>query len=922
VTPQRWARIKEVFGPALETPKADRPAFLDSACGSDVELRAELERLLAESDGTNTSLHSPANDFLNAAVELAPGDMVAHYRIEGKLGEGGVGVVYKARDTRLNRFVAVKLLRTARPGDQDHIRRFTQEARTASGLNHPNIVTIHEISTHEGAPFIVMEYVPGKSLDCLIPHNGMALGEVVNIGGQVAGALAAATAAGVIHRDVKPGNVMVSDSGQVKVLDFGLAKLSESAVSEALTGMEEPDRPRTREGAVLGTASYMSPEQAEGKPVYPRSDIFSFGAVLYEMSTGQRAFRGETAIATIASILRDEPKLARIPQQLEGIITRCLRKDPVRRFQSMADVGAALIEAQGAQPRFFTASKVAAAMAVVLLGVGVWLVNRRTPSLPPPKVIPFTSTGTAGYPSFSPDGNLLAFQWGGPNRDDWGIYVQQIGAGSPLRLTTHQGSDRSPVFSPDGRYIAFSREALALILVPAQGGPERELSTFHGTPIGQMSGGEIDFSPDGKTIAVSDFESAGDPPGIFLVSVQTGNKKRLTTAPPGSGGDLAPKFSPDGEQIAFHRLFRATIGELRVVAVRSGESRLLSAGNRQLAGLAWMADGRQIVFSARREGLQRLWILSSSGGTPQEMPMTGENARWPAVARKGQRLAYDRQVSDENIWRLDLPGDTSSSSRNLVRLIASTRSDQGPRYSPDGKKIAFQSDRAGSDSIWVSNADGSSQTQLTSMAGNAPSWSPDGRRIAFNSAPDGNVDIYVIGAQGGAPKRITTNPAVDTWPSWSTDGRWIYFSSDRTGKTEIWRVPAEGGVESQLTHHGGWIPQESPDGKAVYYQKEPSNTTIWKIPAEGSPESPVSQSARVTGMSSWRPFNDGIYFVQRVGYVDRIQFFDFASQKITTLGQLEKPAFLGLSLTPDRRQMIFSQVDQHDNDIMLVENFR
>src|SRR5215471_6238989 len=355
------------------------------------------------------------------------GRTIGHYEVLEKLGEGGMGVVYKARDVRLNRFVALKLLSSYKVADEDRLRRFTQEAHTASALNHPNIVTIHDIGTEGGAAYIVMEYVVGKTLDQLIPRKGMRLAEVLKTAVQAADGLAAAAAAGVIHRDVKPGNVMVTDSGLVKVLDFGLAKLAKRAASpEQVTAtIMDAERPRTREGTIIGTVSYMSPEQAEGKPLDPRSDIFSFGAVLYEMVTGQRAFRGETSMSTISSILRDDPQpagqlSADVPRDLDKIIARCLRKDPERRFQTMADVRVALRELKEESesgklpmPAAAPAAKpkrvwVFAASAAVLVAAAVYfgLRSRIAPvaSIAEPRTVPFTSyTTLQEAPAFSPD---------------------------------------------------------------------------------------------------------------------------------------------------------------------------------------------------------------------------------------------------------------------------------------------------------------------------------------------------------------------------------------------------------------------------------------------------------------------------------------------------------------------------------------
>jgi serine/threonine protein kinase len=279
------------------------------------------------------------------------GQRLAHFEILEKLGEGGMGVVYKARDTHLDRLVAIKLLPPDKVADRDRRLRFVREAKTASALNHPGIVTIHDIAQHDGVDFIVMEFVPGRTLDCVIPRRGLGLNETVNYGIQIADALAAAHGAGIVHRDLKPSNVVVTEEGRTRILDFGLAKLVDRtplAVWEEGPTITHPALV-TAQGAILGTVAYMSPEQAEGKVVDARTDIFSFGSVLYEMVTGQRAFQGDTPLSVLTAVLREEPKQVSYmregaPRELERVITRCLRKDPERRWQSMADITIALRE--------------------------------------------------------------------------------------------------------------------------------------------------------------------------------------------------------------------------------------------------------------------------------------------------------------------------------------------------------------------------------------------------------------------------------------------------------------------------------------------------------------------------------------------------------------------------------------------------
>jgi Tol biopolymer transport system component len=846
-----------------------------------------------------------------------------------------MGEVYKARDTRLDRMVAIKVLAADKVADPDRKLRFIQEAKAASALNHPHIVTIHDISNDSGIDFIVMEYVPGKSLEQLIPPKGLRASEALKYAIQIADAFAAAHAAGIVHRDLKPANVMVTDAGQVKVLDFGLAKLTGSSISEDDATLTA--RHQTEEGAIVGTIAYMSPEQAEGKAVDARSDIFSFGSVVYEMLAGRKAFSGESKLSTMSAILREEPKpLAQlvpdIPRDLDKIVLRCLRKDRERRFQHMADLKVALEDAkeesESGVSRVVAANPtprksrlpIYAAMAAVALvaAAGTWWKMRQTDT--PSRITPFTSTGTANFPAFSADGKLIAYSGAGSD-GNLDIYVQQIGAGSPLRLTTDPAADVSPVFSPDGRYIAFTRRA-TLILIPALGGTERELGP----------GFWPDFSPDGKTITISSRESAGVPIGIFLVSVETGQSKRLTS-PPGTATDYTPRFSPDGRTIAFVRSFSAQSEEMDTVPVTGGAVRPVAGDNRAIQGLAWMPEGKEVVYSTRRMGrAQELWRVAASGGTPQPISEAGENAFYPAISRTDKRLAYVHQTYDENIWSLDLASDKVSGPAK--KLIASTWQDNAPQYSPDGKKIAFASDRSGSFEIWVSNADGSGTVQLTSQGGHAgtPRWSSDGRRIAFDASIGGSADIFVIDAGGGAPKLITTMPAHGhsrSVPSWSSDGKLVYFACDMTGRYEIWRASADGGQESQVTHQGGFDPRESPDGKQLYYLKRRNDSEIWKVSPEGGAESPVSTDPAVhTDFAWWQPFDDGVYLVSRVPksspVQEQIQFFNFATKSISAIAPTSKPVsgYGGFSVSPDRQRIVFAQIDQNENDIMLVENFR
>ena len=436
------------------------------------------------------------------------GRTLLHYKIVEKIGEGGMGVVYKALDTHLERFVAIKVLPPDMVPGAERQRRFVLEAKAASALNHPGIITIHDISSDSGTDFIVMEYVHGKPLSHLISHKKLPLNDLLQYAIQIADALAAAHAAGIVHRDLKPQNVMVSSSegraDSIKILDFGLAKLTESVQTEQVESTQafgDGEDQSTGEGMILGTVAYMSPEQAEGKKVDARSDIFSFGTLIYEMATGRRAFQGDSKLSTLSAILKDDPKpasevAAGVPRDLERIITRCLRKSPDRRFQAVPDLKVALQELKeesdsgslGALPAAQHRSRivvwgVASLAAALLIGGAVWFF-RSTSKAPEAAWHPVPLTTYEGIqqdPSFSPDGNEVAFSWNGPKQDNWDIYVKLIGtAGPPLRLTTDPAMDSSPAWSPDGRFVAFFRSLppgkAAILLIPALGGPEHTVA--------------------------------------------------------------------------------------------------------------------------------------------------------------------------------------------------------------------------------------------------------------------------------------------------------------------------------------------------------------------------------------------------------------------------------------------------------------
>ena len=475
--PERWQQIERIYHAVSARPREERAPLLHRECAGDAELQAEVERMLAVESRGIGFLEAPAMDVaaraLVEATPVRPGSRFGPYEIVALLGAGGMGEVYKARDTRLNRTVAIKVLPAFGADDAERRRRFLQEARAASALKHPNIITVHDILSEGGRDALVMEYVEGRTLDEKIAGERLPLREALHYAIQIAGALAAAQAAGIVHRDVKPGNIMVTGEepgpGTVTVLDFGLAKFT-GAESEA----ERPPTMATGEGRIVGTLAYMSPEQAEGRNVDARSDTFSFGVVLYEMLTGRKAFLRDTTTSTLAAILRDDVEpVPGIPESLRTLLSRCLRKDPDKRAQSMADIKVLLeeireeIELPPAESRIasrrWKAWTTAAALSAVLAAAG-WLVLGRSRSKEVALTVrPITSyPGLAGAPTFSPDGNQVAFSWNGEKQDNYDIYVKlvdsgraaapdhQSGRGRTARLVPRWTADRvSADFGPD-----------------------------------------------------------------------------------------------------------------------------------------------------------------------------------------------------------------------------------------------------------------------------------------------------------------------------------------------------------------------------------------------------------------------------------------------------------------------------------------
>jgi Tol biopolymer transport system component/DNA-binding winged helix-turn-helix (wHTH) protein len=577
-------------------------------------------------------------------------------------------------------------------------------------------------------------------------------------------------------------------------------------------------------------------------------------------------------------------------------------------------------------------------VASVLVGLLIWgwvgsgtEVSRGTTEIPF-RTVPLTSLpGQERAPTLSPDGNQVAFSWNGETGNE-DIYIQLIGAGTPLRLTSSPASDRNPSWSPDGRYLAFIRfspNESGIFIIPALGGPERRIAAVNWESRWDLYGAGLSWAPDGEFLAVSDRSAPQDPASLFVLSVDGLVRRKLTPPPAESIGDLAPAISADGQTVAFLRVTSGGVSDIYLVPFVGGEPRRLTFDRAWIERIAWAPNGRELVFSSGGglRGGGTLWRVSASGGKPERLAMGGDDATYPTVSSRANRLAYVHRSMDANIWRMEIR-PSARPAGPPTKLIASTRYEGGPQFSPDGRRIAFHSDRSGNHEVWVCDVACLQPLQLTSLERSntgTPRWSPDSRRIAFDSRPGQDSDIYVIDADGGAPHRVTTEPSDDVVPSWSSNGRWIYFASSRTGRWEVWKVPSGGGPAVQVTKHGGFAAFESRDGQSVYYAKGHNVRGLWRVSVNGGEETPVLEFPEVGYWGYWAVAEKGIYFVSTGAERFALKLFDFATRRVRHVATLEKTPTQfdsGLGLSPDGRAILYVQEDEMRSDIVLVENFR
>ena len=795
----------------MAQPPDQRETFVAEASKDNTELRDEVLSLLRAQAKAENFMERSAMKVAAAALAQQDSNLttsfslvgreLASYKIEKLLGAGGMGEVYLARDSKLDRLVALKILPAHFVADRDRTTRFKREARALSSLNHPNLLTIYEVGEADGLHFIAMEFVDGQTLSSL--REGLSLRGLLAIVGQVAEALSAAHKAGIVHRDIKPENVMVRHDGYAKVLDFGLVKLGELA-----TGRASLDGHKTQHGVTMGTLAYMSPEQAAGEPVDHRTDIWSLGVVLYEIATGHRPFKGETRQATVNAILANEPTSpsaidATLPVELDKIVEKVLEKDRDLRYQNASDLRTDIRRllrtidsgVTSSNPRAITSSfpslvkrrwfwpvAVAGLLLCLAIPTAWYFVKARAsgPDWSKAAHVQLTSfVGTEYFPSLSPDGKDFVYAREDPP-GNFDLYLQRVGGKNVTKLTPTTTTDENqPAFSPDGELIAFrsNREPAGVYVMERTGENPRLVIAGCYMP---------SWSPDGKQLVCSTSGQSlpsirnSRPSKLLIVDVETGANRQLC-----ENDAMQPAWSPSGARIAFWFMPPSSgRSDIATISKLGGEIEVITKDASTNWNPVWSPDGKYLYFASDRSGNMGFWrvlIDEETGkvqGEPEAVVTPSPFNRHLNFSRDGRRMIYVQTDQKANIHGLNFDPVRE---KVVGEPFWITRGDQQlarPELSPDGTQFVIRVQRRTQDDIVVVQRDGTNFRDITNdrFFDRYPSWSPDGKRIAFTSDRSGVYEIWTINADGTDLRQHSfDSPGASSFPQWSPDGSRMVF---------------------------------------------------------------------------------------------------------------------------------------------------
>ena len=886
------------------------------------------------------------------------GTKLAHYEILSLLGKGGMGEVFRARDPRLDREVAIKVLPRQLVENADARARFEREAKAVAALSHPNILAIHDFGEHEGTAYAVTELLEGHTLQEELSSGAIPLRRTLEIAVQVADGLAAAHDRGIVHRDIKPANIFLTPDGRTKILDFGLAKAGLSSDDKTLAA-EVVDS--TRPGTVLGTVRYMSPEQVRAAPVDHRSDIFSFGTLLWEMLSGQPAFDRDSAVETMNAILKEDPpeltlREAIVPATMERILHRCLEKAPGRRFQSAQDLAFALRNVQDSSSRVVSGVDIAPPVRAsrvrpVLVGVGLLLVGvvagyllggRGDSAGPrqPLRIVNITQSGLDFGPSASPDGKTIAFvsQRDGTER----IWLRQLQGGVEVPLT--EGRDLRPQFSPDGSSLLFHRmepRATSAYRIATVGGSPRKL-------LDNIS--EACWSPSGEELGFIGMAGTSADPimTVGIHDLRSGATRELHRAESQLLYGLS--WSPDGRFLSATTtavVLNTNENNILLVDTTSGATREAFRSGTRLSSAAWSPDARSLVLA---QSTSLLGDISGAMGLAMRLDPFGggvEPLFWVESVWAGavDYMSFDfigdgSLVFDEILWQgnlVEVGVNVPLPIRPLRELTQGNSRDRQPAYSPDGSKIIFSSNRSGNLDLWTLTPATGEIRQVTADAKQDwdPAFTVDGSGILWSSDRSGQLEIWIARADGSAARQLTRDGVDAENPTQSPDGEWVYYGSAHPERRGIWRIRTDGSEEELIAAGSYLIPEVSPDGRHVVFNAidpEDSITRIHVVDTRSldivmTTEVPARGFQRIiaAGRPRWMPDGQSLVFVgstseRSMGLL--IQDFRPGEDTLATrrvLTELEsKKDIESFGISPDGQRITISVLD-HTRTLRLAE---